>query len=344
VTQRDDDVPIFDCTSFAGLSEPDPSEKENGEPSPEEEAPPLSEQVEEQEAEALAERGRRLIDTHYGRAKGWPQAKTVWRGREVSFDEYYRLKRRAGPWCNRAVAHHTSSPQLGQMVPLEPAAIVDAPAWLAAMESDIVQVQEWNERSIVSEYTNRIARGNADSVYIRQPSYHAKRPNRWNADKYERRKSKERIYAKRNPLPKPDRYFPEFIRGRLCIELKRPIALAEWREWDVRANTPSEEASQTERDKPRGGWTKLADLAATLVPAQEPDDPGRAALYAALGVLNDRQRRVFEARRLSDEPMSLDDLAAELGVTKQRVHQIEERAVEKVEKAMKSRGAAVSAS
>jgi hypothetical protein len=337
------DDPVFDRTSFAGLSEPEPSfEKEDGEPSPEEEAAILPEHAEEQEAEALAERGGRLIDKHYGRAHGWPQAKTFWRGREVSFDEYYRLRRLTGPWCNRAVARHAPLHRLGQIVPLELVAITEAPAWLAAMQSDIVQVHERNERSIVSEYTNRIARGNADSVYIAQLSHRAKRPHRWNADKYERKPPANRIYAKRKPAPKPDHYFPEFIRGRLCIELKRPITLAEWREWDVRANTPPEETNQTERVKSRaGGWTKLADLAATLVPAQGPDDPERAALYAALGVLNERQRRVFEARRLTDEPMSLDDLAAELGVTKQRVQQLEVRAVEKVQKAIKSRAAVV---
>ena len=50
--------------------------------------------------------------------------------------------------------------------------------------------------------------------------------------------------------------------------------------------------------------------------------------------LNDRERRIFEARRLSDDPMTLEDLAAEFGVSRERVRQIEVRAFEKVQKAV----------
>jgi DNA-directed RNA polymerase specialized sigma24 family protein len=157
-------------------------------------------------------------------------------------------------------------------------------------------------------------------------------PHRWTADKHKARGA-ERVYAKRKkPAPKPDNYFPSFIKGRVCIELKRPITLAEWREWDLRANTPIEETRQTEQENPHaGGWIKLGDWG-SLAPAQDADP-----LIEALDVLNGRQRRVFVARRLADEPMSLGDLAAELGVTEQRVQQLEVRAFEKVQKAMKGR-------
>ena len=66
-------------------------------------------------------------------------------------------------------------------------------------------------------------------------------------------------------------------------------------------------------------------------------DNRRAALSDALGVLNDRERRIFEARRLADEPITLEELAAEFGVSRERVRQIEVRAFEKVQKAVKSR-------
>jgi hypothetical protein len=49
-------------------------------------------------------------------------------------------------------------------------------------------------------------------------------------------------------------------------------------------------------------------------------------------VLNDRERRIFEARRLADDPITLEDLAAEFGVSRERVRQIEVRAFEKVQK------------
>ena len=58
-------------------------------------------------------------------------------------------------------------------------------------------------------------------------------------------------------------------------------------------------------------------------------------------MLNDRERHIFEARRLTDEPMTLEDLAAEFGVTRERVRQIEVRAFEKLQKAVKNRVAAM---
>lgn len=72
--------------------------------------------------------------------------------------------------------------------------------------------------------------------------------------------------------------------------------------------------------------TTLADL--------EETDNRRSALAGALSVLNERERRIFEARRLSDDPMTLEDLAAEFGVSRERVRQIEVRAFEKVQKAV----------
>ena len=55
------------------------------------------------------------------------------------------------------------------------------------------------------------------------------------------------------------------------------------------------------------------------------------ALIQSLSVLNDRERRIFEARRLADEPITLEELAAEFGVSRERVRQIEVRAFEKVQ-------------
>ena len=72
-------------------------------------------------------------------------------------------------------------------------------------------------------------------------------------------------------------------------------------------------------------------------------DNRRKALSSALEVLNDRERRIFEARRLADEPVTLEDLAAEFGVSRERVRQIEVRAFEKVQKAVKNRVAAMEA-
>ncbi len=74
---------------------------------------------------------------------------------------------------------------------------------------------------------------------------------------------------------------------------------------------------------------------------REETDNRRKALSDALTVLNERERRIFEARRLADEPITLDELADELGVSRERVRQIEMHAFEKLQKAVKSRVAAL---
>jgi RNA polymerase sigma-32 factor len=58
-------------------------------------------------------------------------------------------------------------------------------------------------------------------------------------------------------------------------------------------------------------------------------------LRHALAALNERERHIFEQRRLADKPTTFDDLADELGVSRERVRQIEVRAFEKVQKLVK---------
>jgi RNA polymerase sigma-32 factor len=72
----------------------------------------------------------------------------------------------------------------------------------------------------------------------------------------------------------------------------------------------------------------------------ESEEAGRrkSFLISALDTLNDRERRIFEARRLAENPSTLEDLSTEFGVSRERVRQIEVRAFEKVQKAV--RGAA----
>ena len=62
----------------------------------------------------------------------------------------------------------------------------------------------------------------------------------------------------------------------------------------------------------------------------------RSYLTRALSGLNDRERRIFEARRLADDPSTLEDLSAEFGVSRERIRQIEVRAFEKVQKAVQN--------
>ncbi len=73
----------------------------------------------------------------------------------------------------------------------------------------------------------------------------------------------------------------------------------------------------------------------TLGESQELD-MRRKYLESAMGSLNDRERRIFQARRLQDEPATLEDLSAEFGVSRERIRQIEVRAFEKVQKAVRN--------
>ena len=62
----------------------------------------------------------------------------------------------------------------------------------------------------------------------------------------------------------------------------------------------------------------------------------KSYLSSAMSVLNDRERRVFEARRLAEDPSTLEQLSEEFGVSRERIRQIEVRAFEKVQKAVTS--------
>jgi RNA polymerase sigma-32 factor len=88
----------------------------------------------------------------------------------------------------------------------------------------------------------------------------------------------------------------------------------EWQDWLVDESS-SQEANLAEREE---------------------SDVRLGALKNALSVLNDRERRIFEARRLADDPVTLEDLSSEFGVSRERVRQIEVRAFEKVQAAVKA--------
>src|SRR6266436_2105166 len=78
----------------------------------------------------------------------------------------------------------------------------------------------------------------------------------------------------------------------------------------------------------------------TALAASEELDNRRKALASALSVLDDRERRIIETRRLAEDPSTLGNLSDEFGVSRERIRQIEMRAFEKVQKAVKNRVAA----
>jgi RNA polymerase sigma-32 factor len=94
----------------------------------------------------------------------------------------------------------------------------------------------------------------------------------------------------------------------------------------VRADTESGEWQDWLVDETPDQEERLAET--------EELDQRKAYLAKALTTLNDRERRIFEARRLAEEPATLEDLSAEFGVSRERIRQIEVRAFEKVQKAV----------
>jgi len=73
-----------------------------------------------------------------------------------------------------------------------------------------------------------------------------------------------------------------------------------------------------------------------IVVEEDEKDHQLRALTAAIDVLDDRERRIFQARHLADEPPTLEDLAEQYNVSRERIRQIEVRAFDKVRKAAKN--------
>ena len=93
------------------------------------------------------------------------------------------------------------------------------------------------------------------------------------------------------------------------------------------------------REEGEGEWQDwLVDTSASqesVLAAEEEGQNRLTALRTALSVLNPRERRIFEARRLAEDPITLEELSSEFGVSRERVRQIEVRAFEKIQEAVK---------
>ena len=90
---------------------------------------------------------------------------------------------------------------------------------------------------------------------------------------------------------------------------------AEWQDWLADDNAVSQETAFAESEEKSQRMTLL---------------------QAAMGDLTDRERHIITERRLKDDPTTLETLASEYGVSRERVRQIEVRAFDKLQKAMKN--------
>jgi RNA polymerase sigma-32 factor len=147
------------------------------------------------------------------------------------------------------------------------------------------------------------------------------------------RKAKSKISALDEGDLRPDQV--QTIAKRLGVTEQDVIDMNRRLGGDVSLNSPIRE------DGDSGEWQDwLVDDSQSqesVLADSEEFDNRRKALGSALSVLNDRERRIFEARRLAEDPITLEELAAEFGVSRERVRQIEVRAFEKVQKAVKHR-------
>jgi len=94
------------------------------------------------------------------------------------------------------------------------------------------------------------------------------------------------------------------------------------------------------QDSESGEWQDwlvddTADQEVTLGESEEME-LRREMLATAMESLNEREMHILTERRLKDEPATLEDLSQEYGISRERVRQIEVRAFEKLQKAMKN--------
>src|SRR5246127_3590716 len=146
------------------------------------------------------------------------------------------------------------------------------------------------------------------------------------------RKAKSRISALEEGDLRPDQV--KLIAKRLGVTEQDVVNMNRRLRGDVSLHSPFPEEGDS------GEWQDwLVDDSASQesrLAESEQSENRHQALGQALSVLNDRERRIFEARRLVDEPITLEELADEFGVSREPVRQIEVRAFEKVQKAVKS--------
>jgi RNA polymerase sigma-32 factor len=151
------------------------------------------------------------------------------------------------------------------------------------------------------------------------------------------RKAKSKISALEEGDLRPDQV--KIIAKRLGVTERDVVDMNRRLGGDVSLNAPIREEGDS------GEWQDwLVDDTTdqeTRLAESEQAQNRRKALGDALTVLNERERRIFEARRLADDPVTLEDLAAEFAVSRERVRQIEVRAFEKVQKAVKNQIAAM---
>ena len=144
------------------------------------------------------------------------------------------------------------------------------------------------------------------------------------------RKAKSKISALEQGDLRPDQV--KLIARRLGVTEQDVIDMNRRLGGDVSLNAPIRD------DGDSGEWQdwlvdEASDQESRLAESEQLENR-KKALGEALSVLNKRERRIFEARQLADDPVTLEDLAVEFGISRERVRQIEVRAFQKVQRAV----------
>ena len=71
-----------------------------------------------------------------------------------------------------------------------------------------------------------------------------------------------------------------------------------------------------------------------LISQKQEYDDKKELLNSSMKILNEREREIIEARRLSENPKTLDELSKKYKISRERIRQIETRAFEKLQKSM----------
>ena len=86
-------------------------------------------------------------------------------------------------------------------------------------------------------------------------------------------------------------------------------------------------------------WLVDKNLDQELIISQKQEfDDKKELLYEAMTILNDREKEIIEARRLAENPKTLEELSQKYKISRERIRQIETRAFEKLQKSMINAG------
>nr|WP_319387959.1 RNA polymerase sigma factor RpoH [uncultured Cohaesibacter sp.] len=142
------------------------------------------------------------------------------------------------------------------------------------------------------------------------------------------RKVKGQIQALEDGDLKPDQV--DYIAEKLGVSNEEVISMNRRLSGDASLNAP------LKSDGESGQWQDWlvddSDSQETVLADKEEYNHRMELLTSAMDILNDRERRIFEARRLAEKPATLEELSEEFSVSRERIRQIEVRAFEKVQK------------